>query len=79
MDPFSGWITKKERKDISDVILLTRASPWIGPSILYFSARLDKQTFSLKGHMGPIGKTLGKGIVVLDFSESVLGQIDVCF
>jgi hypothetical protein len=44
-----------------------------------FSARLDKQPFSLKGHMEPIGKTLGKGIVVLNFSESVLEQVDVGF
>ena len=54
-------------------------SSWIDPATLYFPTRLDKQPFILKGHMGQIGKTLGKKIVVLNFSDSVLAQVDVDF
>ena len=42
-----------------------------------FSARLDKQPFSLKGNAGPIGKMLGKGTIPLDLSVRAFEQVDI--
>lgn len=73
------WLdhTKKERKEISDVTLLLKDVSLDRPIDVTFSARLDKQPFSLKGNMGPIGKMLGKGAIPLDLSVRALEQVDI--
>ena len=73
------WLdhTKKERKEISDVTLLLKDVSLDRPIDVTFSARLDKQPFSLKGNVGPIGKMLGKGAIPLDFSVRALEQVDI--
>jgi len=73
------WLdhTKKERKEISDVTLLLKDVSLDRPIDVTFSARLDKQPFSLKGNVGPIGKMLGKGAIPLDLSVRALEQVDI--
>ncbi len=73
------WLdhAKKERKEISDVTFLLQNVSLDRPIGLTFSAILDKQPFSLKGNVGPIGKTLGKGTISLDLSGRALEQVDV--
>ena len=73
------WLdhTKKERKEISDVTLLLKDVSLDRPVNVTFSARLDKQPFSLKGNVGPIGKMLGKGAIPLDLSVRALEQVDI--
>ncbi|MBW2602887.1 MAG: AsmA family protein [Deltaproteobacteria bacterium] len=68
---------KKERKEISDVTLLLQDVSLDRPIGVTFSARLDKQPFSLKGNVGPMGKTLGKGTIPLDLSVRAFEQVDV--
>jgi AsmA protein len=68
---------KKERKEISEVTLLLQNVSLDRPIGVTFSARLDKQPFSLKGNVGPIGKTLGKGTVPLDLSVRAFEQLDI--
>lgn len=68
---------KKERKEISDVTLLLQNVSLDRPIGISFSARLDKQSFSLKGNVGPIGKMLGKGAIPLDLSVKALEQVDI--
>jgi len=47
------------------------------PIRVAFSASFDKQPFSLKGNVGPIGKMLGKGAIPLDLSVRALEQVTV--
>lgn len=68
---------KKERKEISDVTLLLQDVSLDRPIGVTFSARLDKQPFSLKGNVGPIGKMLGKGTIPLDLSVRAFEQVDM--
>jgi AsmA protein len=68
---------KKERKEISDVTLLLQDVSLDRPIGVTFSARLDKQPFSLKGNVGPIGKMLGKGTIPLDLSARAFEQVDI--
>ena len=68
---------KKERKEISDVTLLLRDVSLDRPIGVTFSARLDKQPFSLKGNVGPIGKILGKGTIPLDLSVKAFEQVAI--
>lgn len=68
---------KKERKEISDVTLLLQDVSLDRPIGVIFSARLDKQPFSLKGNVGPIGKMLGKGTIPLDLSVRAFEQVDM--
>jgi AsmA protein len=68
---------KKVRKEISDVTLLLQNVSLERPIRLAFSAKLDKQPFSLKGDVGPIGKIPGEGTIPLNLSVRVLEQIDV--
>ncbi len=68
---------KKERKEISDVTLLLQDVSLDRPIGVTFSARLDKQPFSLKGNAGPIGKVLGKGTIPLDLSVRAFEQVDI--
>ena len=68
---------KKERKEISDVTLLLRDVSLDRPIGVTFSARLDKQPFSLKGNVGPIGKMLGKGTIPLDLSVKAFEQVAI--
>jgi len=72
------WLdhTKKERKEISDVTLLLQNVSLDRPVDLDFSARLDKQPFSIKGKVGPIGKEPGKGTIPLDLSARAFEQVD---
>ena len=78
-DGFVIWLdqTKKERKEISDVTLLLKDVSLDRPVDVTFSARLDKQPFSLKGNVGPIGKMLGKGAIPLDLSVRAFEQVDI--
>ena len=73
------WLdhTKKERKEISDVTLLLKDVSLDRPIDVTLSARLDKQPFSLKGNVGPIGKMLGKGAIPMDLSVRALEQVDI--
>ena len=73
------WLDRKEkeRKEISDVTLLLKDVSLDRPIGVDFSARLDKQPFSLKGNVGPIGKMPGKGTVPLDLSIIALEQVDI--
>ena len=68
---------KKERKEISDVTLLLQDVSLDRPIGISFSARIDKQPFSLKGNVGPIGKMLGKGAIPVDLSVRALEQVDI--
>jgi len=68
---------KKERREISEVTLLLQNVSLDRPIGISFSARLDKQPFSLKGNVGPIGKMLGKGAIPLDLSVKALDQVDI--
>ena len=68
---------KKERKEISNVTLLLQDVSLDRPIGVTFSARLDKQPFSLKGNVGPIGKMLGKGTIPLDLSVRAFEQVDI--
>jgi AsmA protein len=68
---------KKVRKEISDVTLLLQNVSLERPIRLAFSAKLDKQPFSLKGDVGPIGKMPGEGTIPLNLSVRALEQIDV--
>ena len=68
---------KKERKEISDVTLLLQDVSLERPIGVTFSARLDKQPFSLKGNVGPIGKMLGKGTIPLDLSVRAFEQVAI--
>jgi AsmA protein len=68
---------KKDRKEISDVTLLLRDVSLDRPVNVTFSGRLDKHPFALKGNVGPIGKTLGKGKIPLDLSVRALEQLDI--
>ena len=68
---------KNERKEISDVTLLLQDVSLDRPIGVTFSARLDKQPFSLKGNVGPIGKMLGKGTIPLDLSIRAFEQVDI--
>ena len=73
-DGFVLWLDhkKKERKEISNVTLLLQDVSLDRPIGVTFSARLDKQPFSLKGNVGPIGKMLGKGTIPMDLSVRAL-------
>jgi AsmA protein len=73
------WVdhTKKTRKEISDVTLLLHNVSLERPVDLSFSARLDKQPFSIKGNVGPIGKMPGQGTIPLDLSVSALERVDI--
>jgi AsmA protein len=68
---------KKTRKEISDISLRLQDVSMDRPVRLTFSARLDKQPFSIQGSVGPTGKVLGKGTIPLDLTASILGQMDV--
>ena len=73
------WLdhTKNERKEISDVTLLLQDVSLDRPIGVNFSAKLDKQPFSLKGNVGPIGKMPGKGAIPLDLSVRAFEQVDI--
>ena len=77
-DGYVLWLNhiKKDRKEISDVTLLLQNVSQDRPMVMNFSARLNQQPFSIKGKVGPIGKTPGKGILLFDLSASVLEQVD---
>jgi len=68
---------KKTRKEISDISLLLQDVSMDRPVQVTFSARLDKQPFSIQGSVGPFGKALGKGTIPLDLKVGILGQMDV--
>jgi AsmA protein len=72
------WLdhTKNEHKEISDVTLLLKDVSLDRPIDIILSARLDKQPFSLKGKVGPIGKMPGKGIIPLNLSAKAFEQVD---
>jgi AsmA protein len=73
------WLdhTKNERKEISDVTLLLQDVSLDRLIGVNFSAKLDKQPFSLKGNVGPIGKMPGKGAIPLDLSVRAFEQVDI--
>jgi AsmA protein len=73
------WLdhTKNERKEISDVTLLLQDVSLDRPIGVNFSAKLDKQPFSLKGNVGPVGKMLGKGTIPLNLSVRAFEQVDI--
>ena len=68
---------KKTRKEISDISLRLQDVSMDRPVRLTFSARIDKQPFTVRGSVGPFGKTQGKGTIPLDLSVGILGQMDV--
>ena len=67
---------KKTRKEISDVTLLLKDVSLDRPVGVSFSARFDKQPFSLKGRVGPIGKMPGKGTIPLNLTVKAFEQVD---
>jgi AsmA protein len=73
------WLdhSKNVRKEISDVTLLLQNVSLERPMGLTFSARLDKQPFSIKGDVGPIGKMPGKGTIPLNLSVKAFEQVDM--
>jgi AsmA protein len=72
------WLDHKNetRKEISDVTLLLKDVSLDRPVGVSFSARFDKQPFSLKGKVGPIGKMPGKGIIPLNLTAKAFEQVD---
>lgn len=68
---------KKERKEITDVNLLLQDVSLDRPIDVNFSAKLDEHPFSLKGKVGPIGKTPGRGTISLDMSVSAFKQMNI--
>ena len=72
------WLDHKNktRKEISDVTLLLKDVSLDRPVGVNFSARFDKQPFSLKGKVGPIGKMPGKGIIPLNLAAKAFEQVD---
>jgi len=68
---------KKTRREISDISLRLQDVSMDRPVRLTFSARIDKQPFSIRGSLGPFGKDLGKGTLPLDLTVGILGQMDV--
>jgi len=73
------WLdhAKKERREISDVTLLLQDVSLDSPMGLDFSARLDKQPFSIKGELGPIGKAPGKGTIPVDLSLRAFELLEI--
>jgi AsmA protein len=67
---------KKTRKEISDVTLLLKDVSLDRPVGVSFSARFDKQPFSLNGKVGPIGKMPGKGTIPLNLTAKAFEQVD---
>ena len=68
---------KKTRKEISDISLVLQDVSTDRPVQLTFSASLDNQPFSIRGRVGPLGKTLGKGTIPLDLKAGILDEMAV--
>ena len=73
------WIdhTKKEKKKISNLNLQLQDVSLNRPVNLTVSAQMDGKPVSIKGNIGPVGETPGKGKVPLDISVNALKQIAI--
>ena len=67
----------KMKKEISAINLRIRDVSLDKPVQLTFSADVDGQSVSLKGKVGPLGKTPGKGTIPLDFVLKAMNQLKV--
>lgn len=65
------------KKKISAINLRIQDLSLDKPVHLAFSAAVDGQSMSLKGMVGPLGKTPGKGTIPLDFILKAMNQLKV--
>jgi len=65
------------KKEISAINLRVQDVSLDKPVHLVFSADVDGQSVSLKGKVGPLGKTPGKGTIPLDFILKAMNQLNV--
>ncbi len=65
------------KKEISAINLRVQDVFLDKPVHLAFSADVDGQPVSLKGKVGPLGKTPGKGTIPLDFVLKAMNQLNV--
>ncbi len=73
------WIdhAKGKRFEVSDLSLKLREFSLDRPIHIIFSAQVDGHPLSIEGHVGPLGKDLGKGVVPLDLTLGALKLLDV--
>ena len=73
------WIddAQAERREISDLNLRLQDVSLDRAIHLALSANLDKQPISLKGDVGPLGKSPGKGSIPLNLTIKAFNQLEV--
>jgi len=73
------WIdhTKGKRREISEVSLRLEDISLDSPIHIAFSALVDGRTLSMQGNVGPLGKEIGKGTILLDLTVNALKQLDM--
>jgi len=71
------WIdhAKNERKKVSDMRLHLKDISLDQPVHLDFFARVENHPLSLTGHIGPMGKDIGKGTIPLDLSLKAVDHL----
>jgi len=71
------WVdqTTGQRKKVTDISLKLKDVTLDQPIKIAFSGRLDGQSLSLDGKIGPVGKQIGQGSIPLDISLSVFNEL----